>query len=104
MEEIGREAEIGHGLQDERDEGHVVGPGRYAEQSCFGPGDRVHVIRVPIFSQTTRALGPDADAGFDLPSRSPPPTRPRSFFLSVFPEWLSTVSETLDDFCLVASD
>jgi len=36
MEEIGREADVGHGLQDERDEGHVVGPGQYAEQSRFG--------------------------------------------------------------------
>ena len=36
MEEIGREADIGHGLQDERDEGHGVGPSRYAEQSRFG--------------------------------------------------------------------
>ena len=43
MEEVCREADIGNGLQDERDEGHVVGPGRYAEQSRFG--DRVeHVI------------------------------------------------------------
>jgi hypothetical protein len=48
MEEIGWEAEIGHGLQDDRDEGHVLGPGRYAEQSRLGDRAAEHVILVPI--------------------------------------------------------
>jgi len=48
-------------------------------------------------------LGPDA--GFDFPSRPPPPASSDPCF-SVFPEWLSTVSEMLDIdfFVLLASN
>ena len=36
MEEVGRKAKVGQGLQDERNEGHAEGLGWNAEQSQFG--------------------------------------------------------------------
>lgn len=43
MEEISWEAKVGHRLEDEREEGHALGLGRY-EQSHFG-GRTGHVAR-----------------------------------------------------------
>jgi hypothetical protein len=89
MEEIGREANVGNGLQDERDERHALGLGRYAEQSHFG--DRTgHVTVCPC---PANHLPPTTRSAFlpDLACRVP-------YSLLHFTEWLSTVSETLDNF------
>jgi len=58
MEEISWEAKVGHGLQDERDEGHALGLGRYAEQSHFG-GRTGHVALNRVGPRVCSALMPD---------------------------------------------
>jgi hypothetical protein len=66
MEEISREAKVGHGLQDERDEGHALCLGRYAEQSHFG-GRTGHVARNHVGPRVCSALMPDLVSYLSLP-------------------------------------
>ena len=87
MEEISREAKVGHGLQDERDEGHALGLGRYAEQSHF-EGRTGHVRLHSVVSRVGPRVKLGPDANFGLPSR-PRVVRRLSFVL--LREWVKAL-------------
>jgi hypothetical protein len=91
MDEINREAKVGHGLQDERDEGHALGFGRYAGQSHFG-GRTGHRARSLTDPHARSALMSD------LVSSRPSPRVVRCLAISLpfyYAKWLSIVRHSI---------